>query len=130
MDSNHTSIQTDNEPNLALHLDKEREKRYRQQLANALSESLVGITPQRQKLVEHNDELETLAYVMQMSLEESFHGEEAALRASAIDAGLLPDGFPLLWYVFNEIKQYKSVDINSMRLVCKQWKRTVDSYSK
>ena len=111
-------------PNLQHHLDKNREKQYQEQLQRALSESLDQVTGPQQKLAEFDVELDELARVMQMSVE-SFQGEEAALRQSAIDAGLLPEGFELLWYVCDNLVQM-GVDWKVLRLVSTQWKDVVD----
>lgn len=111
-------------PNLQLHLDKNREKQYQEQLQLALSASLDQVNAPQQRLVEFDVELDELARVMQMSVE-SFQGEEAALRQSAIDAGLIPDGFELMWYVCDELVQM-GVDWKVLRLVSKQWRGIVD----
>jgi len=104
------------QPNLQKHL----EKQYQDQLAAALSASLDDVNAPQQRLLEFDSELDELAYVMDLSMDE-FQGQEAA----AIDAGFMPDGFPLKLCILDEITRM-GIDWKVLRLVCKQWKDTVD----
>lgn len=112
---------------LTMEEDKAQQKLYQEQLQQALSISLDEQTPEGQRLVEHDAEMDELAAVMELSLKE-FQGEEAALRASSIEVGMIPGGFHPPNFVFRKVMHYDCISINTLRLVCRRWDRIVSRY--